>query len=134
MTQIEFTTRTNVEVSASEFDAINEVYMNCDLDKDEFCKMWRKMNATRVAKALAEQKAKEQAEKDAERAYRIYNKLSKINDYSTLSENVLTESEQKFLAGYGIEMMEQKWYYPTKTFCYATDTRFAIGSKFGFIR
>ena len=53
MTQREFETRVNMEVSSKEFDSINEVYMNCDLDKDEFCKMWVKMNKSRVAKAAA---------------------------------------------------------------------------------
>ena len=40
MTQQEFTSRTLVEVSNEEFWAINQVYNNSDLDKDEFCKMW----------------------------------------------------------------------------------------------
>ena len=40
-----------VEVSNDEFWAINEVYNNSDLDKDEFCKMWCKMNASRVKAA-----------------------------------------------------------------------------------
>lgn len=39
MTQQEFTSRTLVEVSNKEFWAINEVYNNSDMDKDEFCKM-----------------------------------------------------------------------------------------------
>ena len=42
MTQVEFTNRTQVEVSAKEYAAIEEVYMNSDLDKDAFCKMWVK--------------------------------------------------------------------------------------------
>ena len=67
MTQQEFTNRTNVEVSYNEFNAIHEVYMSSDLDKDEFCKMWVKMNKTRVAKAQAEQKAQEKAELAAQK-------------------------------------------------------------------
>ena len=54
MTQQEFTQRVNVEVSNSEFEAINVVYMNSELDKDEFCKMWVKMNKTRIGKRIAE--------------------------------------------------------------------------------
>ena len=34
MTQQEFTQRTQVEVSNSEFEMINEFYMNCECDKD----------------------------------------------------------------------------------------------------
>lgn len=64
MTRQEFETRTLVmNVSDYEFDAIYAVYMASDLDKDEFCKMWCKMNASRVARAKAEaKKAQEVAE------------------------------------------------------------------------
>ena len=48
MLQSEFTERTKVQVSAEEFEAINEVYMHCDLDKDSFCSLWCKMNRSRV--------------------------------------------------------------------------------------
>lgn len=48
MLQSEFTERTKVQVSEQEFEAINEVYMHCDLDKDSFCALWCKMNRSRV--------------------------------------------------------------------------------------
>ena len=48
MLQLEFTERTKVQVSDEEFEAINEVYMNSDLDKDSFCVLWCKMNRSRV--------------------------------------------------------------------------------------
>lgn len=54
MTRNEFIQRTQVEVSEKEYAAIEVVYMASDLDKDEFCKMWRKMNATRVQNAKVE--------------------------------------------------------------------------------
>ena len=56
MTQQEFFNRTGVEVSNNEFFAIHEVYCNSELDKDEFCKMWCKMNKTRVQNAKIERK------------------------------------------------------------------------------
>lgn len=56
MTQQEFFNRTGVEVSNNEFEAINEVYNNSDLDKDEFCKMWCKMNKSRVIAAKVDRK------------------------------------------------------------------------------
>ena len=67
MTQQEFLNRTGVEVSNSEFWAINEVYNNSDLDKDEFCKMWCKMNQSRVKAAKADRiiQQKERAYKNA---------------------------------------------------------------------
>ena len=54
MTQQEFFNRTGVEVSNNEFFAIHEVYCNSDLDKDDFCKMWCKMNQSRVKAAKAD--------------------------------------------------------------------------------
>ena len=49
MTQQEFQDRVKMRVPAGEYTAIEVVYMNCDLEKDEFCKMWAKMNAKRIA-------------------------------------------------------------------------------------
>ena len=38
MTQEEFEARIGHQVTAEEFDTFNEVYMNCEMDKDAFCK------------------------------------------------------------------------------------------------
>jgi hypothetical protein len=83
MTQQEFTQRTNVQVSNTEFDAIHEVYMNSDLDKDEFCKMWVKMNKTRVQNAKVERmiKAKDEAYRDA--LHKFYTKTNDSNEFQT---------------------------------------------------
>ena len=62
MTQQEFTQRVEVSVSSTEYAAIEIVYMNSDLDKDEFCKLWVKMNYKRVGKAKEERIAKEKEE------------------------------------------------------------------------
>ena len=83
MTQQEFTQRVNVEVSNKEFEAINEVYMNSDLDKDEFCKMWVKMNKTRVQNAKVERmiKARDEAYRDA--LHKFYTKNNDVNEFMT---------------------------------------------------
>lgn len=83
MTQQEFTQRVNVEVSNKEFEAINEVYMNSDLDKDEFCKMWVNMNKTRVQNAKVERmiKAKDEAYRDA--LHKFYTKNNDVNEFMT---------------------------------------------------
>ena len=83
MTQQEFTQRVNVEVSNKEFEAINEVYMNSDLYKDEFCKMWVKMNKTRVQNAKVERmiKAKDEAYRDA--LHKFYTKNDDVNEFMT---------------------------------------------------
>lgn len=38
MTQEEFEARIGHQVTAEEFDTFNGVYMNCEMDKDAFCK------------------------------------------------------------------------------------------------
>ena len=83
MTQQEFTQRVNVEVSNKEFEAINEVYMNSDLDKHEFCKMWVKMNKTRVQNAKVERmiKAKDEAYRDT--LHKFYTKNDDVNEFMT---------------------------------------------------
>lgn len=53
MTQQEFESRTNIEVTYDEFRTINEAYMMCDLDKDAFCKMWKRNNKKFIAKCKA---------------------------------------------------------------------------------
>lgn len=42
MTQKEFTERTGLKLSADSYKEVEECYMNTDLNKDEFCKLWMK--------------------------------------------------------------------------------------------
>lgn len=83
MTQQEFTQRTNVQVSNTEFDAIHEVYMNSDLNKDEFCKMWVKMNKTRVQNAKMERMIKQKEEAYRDTLHKFYTKTNDSNEFQT---------------------------------------------------
>ena len=60
MTQKEFQDRVKMQVSAQEYAAIEVVYMNSDLEKDEFCKIWAKMNAKRIAAYRKAEKEKQE--------------------------------------------------------------------------
>ena len=60
MMQQEFQDRVKIKVSAQEYAAIEMVYMNSDLEKDEFCKMWAKMNAKRIAAYRKAEKEKQE--------------------------------------------------------------------------
>lgn len=86
----EFVERVGMEVSSSEFEIINEMYTFSDVDKDEFCKLWAKMNFARV-KAAKEQKAKEAKEAKAiEYITKVQNKLSaKLNKDFMVNFNML---------------------------------------------
>ena len=108
MTQQEFETRVQVKVSTQEYWHINEVYNNSDLDKDEFCKLWVKMNQGRVNKAREIQKAIDEDMKQREGLYDIINR-----DWSDVTFEPATEkfnkTQQQLLAKVGIELEEERF-------------------------
>lgn len=111
MLQSEFKERTGVDVSFDEYQAIEKVYMESDLNKDDFCNMWCKMNSSRIKaakKELAEKKAKaRETEKLLGIINKIDRKLQKIrHDFSKepLTVNFLREREISFLIKHGIKM------------------------------
>ena len=112
MTQQEFTQRVNVEVSNKEFEAINEVYMNSDLDKDEYCKMWVKMNKSRVEVAIENKKKSDKENADRERLWDIRSKLNK--DYAKLAADVLGSRDRAFLERKGFKFEESRY---GQTYC-----------------
>ena len=48
MNIIEFQNRVNVNVTPDEYEHIEAVFMASDMEKDEFCAMWRKMEKARA--------------------------------------------------------------------------------------
>lgn len=123
MTQQEFTQRTNVEVSYKEFEAINEVYMNSDLDKDEFCKMWVKMNKTRVQNAKVERmiKAKDEAYRDA--LHKFYTKNNDVNEFMTpICYVKISTYEVQAMSYAGIKVANEDGHAK-----YLSDIRYEIG-------
>ena len=123
MTQQEFTQRVNVEVSNKEFEAINEVYMNSDLDKDEFCKMWVKMNKTRVQNAKVERmiKAKDEAYRDA--LHKFYTKNNDVNEFMTpICYVKISTYEVQAMSYAGIKVVNEDGHAK-----YLSDIRYEIG-------
>lgn len=107
MTQKEFFDRVEVEVSAKEFEAINEVYMNSDLDKDEFCRMWKKMNKTRVHAARCEVARLRELQTLKEIAWTMYQRISGMeNTHLRLAQATLCRQEKNFLYGIGVEVTD----------------------------
>lgn len=105
MLQQEFFERTGVEVSNYEFDAIHEVYMNSDLDKDEFCKVWCKMNASRVKRAKAEKKVAKRKAARNERLQKWFDKnYAKKNDVTLVCYCKLSDIFIRDLAFAGIRI------------------------------
>ena len=52
MTQQEFTARTGYTPDDQEFAKIHSTYMQTILDKDEFCKDWKKHNSSAIIESL----------------------------------------------------------------------------------
>lgn len=48
MTQKEFEERTGIKPTAEDFDYIHAVYLNTSMDKDEFCKDFKKHGDSRI--------------------------------------------------------------------------------------
>ena len=89
MRQFEFEDRVGMTVSQREYEAIETVYLFSDLDKDEFCKMWVKMNKSRVEEAKEEERKRREADVLKDKAWLLYFKVKnmieedfdKWNDY-----------------------------------------------------
>ena len=110
MRQSEFETRVHMNVTAEEYSHIEEVYMNSDLDKDEFCALWVKMNQTRVNKAKAERKAAEEEQAKQEKLWNIVEKHMNDNweKGCKIAEDVLTSTQQKVIESAGISLYDER--------------------------
>lgn len=107
MTQQEFETRVQVKVSTQEYWHINEVYNNSDLDKDEFCKLWVKMNQGRVNKAKEQAKREAEDWKQREALYDIINR-DWTGKYNEFAHTCFTKTQEKQLSEVGIELTEER--------------------------
>lgn len=102
MTQQEFHKRVKMTVSAKEYNAIETVYMNSDLGKDEFCKMWAQMNKSRVEQAAKQAKVDKEQADNKMRARRIFDKLEAFinkdfENYINYAHLFLGTRDRKFL-------------------------------------
>lgn len=110
MLQIEFENRVGMQVSAKEYEAIEVVYINSDLEKDDFCKMWAKMNARRISNYKAEQKAEREEQAKKEKAFNLYCGLYSTlrwDNYNKPVEQFLTSKQLEFCESLGIGTYEQ---------------------------
>lgn len=106
MLQQEFEARVKMTVSYKEFESINEVYNNSNLDKDEFCKLWVKMNVSRVRKAAEERKEKERVSAIREKAWDIINRYNFSRMYGKPASSVLSKSQMSFCESVGITIRD----------------------------
>lgn len=103
MTIQEFQSRTQVSVDVSEFESITTVYMQSDVDKDTFCKMWRKMNATRVM--AAKEQAKKQQTIDKVFSMVMTNpEWTDVEHYNDIAVVVLSSKDKSLIEPIGISL------------------------------
>lgn len=103
MTIQEFQLRTQVSVDVSEFESITTVYMQSDVDKDTFCKMWRKMNATRVMAAKGQ--AKKQQTIDKVFSMVMTNpEWTDVEHYNDIAVAVLSSKDKAMIESIGISL------------------------------
>ena len=110
MTQREFETRVEVKVSSKEFENINEMYMNSDVDKDEFCTLWVKMNFRRVQQWKKANGEANKAREEKEKALDIYCRMVTMSKWSENAMTTLKRKEIIFLESIGIEMYDKYGY------------------------
>lgn len=103
MTIQEFQLRTQVSVDVSEFESITTVYMQSDVDKDTFCKMWCKMNATRVM--AAKEQAKKQQTIDKVFSMVMTNpEWTDVEHYNDIAVAVLSSKDKALIESIGISL------------------------------
>lgn len=104
MLQSEFEAKVGMHVSCGEYEHIIAMYNNCDVNKDEFCSLWIKMNKERVKYAKAIQKKKAERQTLVEKLWRIYDKLIAIpfKDAYILADRKLSERNMNTIAKTGI--------------------------------
>lgn len=102
MTIQEFQSRTQVSVDVSEFESITTVYMQSDVDKDTFCKMWRKMNARVMA---AKEQAKKQQTIDKVFSMVMTNpEWTDVEHYNDIAVAVLSSKDKALIESIGISI------------------------------
>lgn len=107
MLQQEFEERVKMSVSYKEFEAIHEVYLNSDYNKYEFCKVWVKMNQSRVNQAIKEAKERERISALKDKAADIY--LCYSGRLDIPASKVLTKSQRSFCESIGIKIKDVDW-------------------------
>ena len=111
MMKSEFTERTGFEPTEAEYREIEAEYMGCDIDKDEFCKIWKKQGGIQRlmrlrARRIEELKAELVKEKnDYDRMDTQYcEKINRLNDEKNSEldilkhDNEVLKSNQKRIA------------------------------------
>lgn len=106
MMMSEFIERVGFEPTAAEYQEIEKEYMGCDVDKDQFCKEWKKnggiqrlmrLRARRIEELEAEliKKDRQYDEMDSRYCRRINQLREDMNMNDKLEEAIAENNQQK---------------------------------------
>lgn len=94
----EFTERTKVTLTGEQYADVEFLYMNIEMDKDEFCKQWLKNRSNKLFQQVSSAYVKDMKRKndDVNRLYEE-NKLLKaqLEEKDRVREEMLTEQSKK---------------------------------------
>ena len=120
MMKSEFTERTGFEPTEAEYREIEAEYMGCDIDKDEFCKTWKKQGGIQRLMRLRARRIEEleaelvKKKNDYDRMDTQYcEKINRLNGEKNSELNVLKhdnevlKSNQKRIAGQLVKESER---------------------------
>ena len=100
MMKSEFTERTGFEPTEAEYREIEAEYMGCDIDKDEFCKTWKKQGGIQRlmrlrARRIEELEAELVKKNDYDRMDAQYcKKINRLNGEKNSELNILKHDNE----------------------------------------
>lgn len=101
MMKSEFTERTGFEPTEAEYREIEAEYMGCDIDKDEFCKTWKKQGGIQRPMRLRVRRIEEleaelvKKKNDYDRMDTQYcEKINRLNDEKNSELNILKHDNE----------------------------------------
>lgn len=93
MMKSEFIERTGFEPTASEYEEIEQEYMGCDEEKDQFCKKWKRNGGIQRLSRLRVRKIEELERKLATAESQYSKRESQYNDLNDLYLKVKDERD-----------------------------------------
>lgn len=114
----EFLNRTHVEVTAAEYEVIENMYYASTDDKDTFCAKWCRLNADRVKAAKAAEKAREEKARKIQKFYAIMDRIEAIDINRRMQVpafEILTATQLAYLKAEGITLEQDTMDYNTGT-------------------
>lgn len=105
MMKQEFEELVGLPVSQEEYDAIEIVYNNSDVDKYKFTDYWTKMNISRIDAYKKEQRRKEMKELVRLNVSNIIYKLTtcgRDKGFDAVASDFLTDSDKSFISQLGV--------------------------------